>query len=69
MPVSGPDYNREEADEAAGALLNELKEEYKLDFPFPMDMSGGFVKARAERMKAFREAVHGLFELHSWENW
>ena len=71
MPVMGPNYSDEQADKATEEVLAFLKEHYSIQkFPSPDPfLKLDYAQDRIERNEKLRKAIHGLFELESWEAW
>ena len=68
MAVMGPSYNEESADKAYEKIMIMLKEEHYIQ-RFPPPKWPNYAKDRQERNEALKQAIHGLFELESWESW
>lgn len=66
MPVLGPDYNKEYADEAYEEIFKLLNKKYNL-FNFPADTI--FLEDKEEAKKQLKDAIHNIFKHDCWESW
>jgi hypothetical protein len=72
MPVMGPDYSKERADQAVEDIIKLLADKYKIN-KFPTnDLGIGLIDydtLRAEDKEKLRAAVHDMFLHDCWEGW
>jgi hypothetical protein len=66
MPVIGPYYSDKQVDDAYNAVMDLLKEKFRIQ-AFPEDSH--YMELRIERNAVLRKAIEGLVELNSWESW
>ena len=66
MPVQGPEYSRQQADNALEDVLKLLKEKYGTFLYSPEEM---WKISREEVIDHLRKAVHEVFKQDSFENW
>lgn len=71
MPVMGPSYSNKDANDAHKAVMDILREKYRIhdDSPPPTFGLIDFVELRQEDSEALRTAIHNLFAHKSWEDW
>jgi hypothetical protein len=67
MVVMGPTYSNEQVERIYRSVLCFLKENWYIQ-DYPPGMVIDWTKDREERNTKLKEAIRGLVELDSWEN-
>jgi hypothetical protein len=68
MPVMGPTYSNERVDIIYISILNFLQSTWNIQNDSPHGILKDWTKDREERNAKLKEAIRGLVELDSWEN-
>lgn len=69
MPVIGPSYNKQQADEAVDKVLELLKNQYRIMKHEPLHCIHDANKDRKEDIEKLREVIHEMFLHDCWESW
>ena len=67
MPVMGPDYNRDKADEAVQEVLKLLKEKYNIRRHDPIYFVESAMRNREEDNQNLKDVIHSLFKHDAYE--
>lgn len=68
MPVIGPQYNKDKADDAYNEIMSLLMRKYDL-LHFTLESNSIWVEGREKAKQALKDAVHSLFMQDSFEGW